>query len=387
MESAKVLIAGGGIGGLTAAIALLRKGFEVEVFEGARNFSEVGAGVTLAPNAMAGFQYIGLGAKIEACGTEPVRQVVRHWEDGRVLTTLERGTEMRDKYGAPYLYMHRADLHAILVETAEELGGKLHLASRVVEAGHEGASAWLKLEDGTIHRGNLVVGADGLKSAVRRIFEAISAHFTGHVAWRGVVPVDDELRELAQNPGNFIGPERMAVWYPLRGGTQINLVFFAREQGWTDDGWTIPATRDELRRVFEGWCQPVRYMIDHLEEGRLFKWAINARSALSTWNQGGCITLLGDAAHAMTPFLGQGASCAIEDAVVLSRALEASQSVVEGIARYEKARIEHATFIQAESNANAERLQSKDADNFGKKEIRNEETLGLFAYDAGKVEV
>jgi len=387
MESAKVLIAGGGIGGLTAAIALLRKGFEVEVFEGARNFSEVGAGVTLAPNAMAGFQYIGLGAKIEASGTEPVRQVVRHWEDGRVLTTLERGTEMRDKYGAPYLYMHRADLHAILVETAEELGGKLHLASRVVEAGHEGASAWLKLEDGTIHRGDLVVGADGLKSAVRRIFEAISAHFTGHVAWRGVVPVDDELRELAQNPGNFIGPERMAVWYPLRGGTQINLVFFAREQGWTDDGWTIPATRDELRRVFEGWCQPVRYMIDHLEEGRLFKWAINARSALSTWNQGGCITLLGDAAHAMTPFLGQGASCAIEDAVVLSRALEASQSVVEGIARYEKARIEHATFIQAESNANAERLQSKDADNFGKKEIRNEETLGLFAYDAGKVEV
>ena len=387
MESAKVLIAGGGIGGLTAAIALLRKGFEVEVFEGARNFSEVGAGVTLAPNAMAGFQYIGVGAKIEASGTEPVRQVVRHWEDGRVLTTLERGTEMRDKYGAPYLYMHRADLHAILVETAEELGGKLHLASRVVEAGHEGASAWLKLEDGTIHRGNLVVGADGLKSAVRRIFEAISAHFTGHVAWRGVVPVDDELRQLAQNPGNFIGPERMAVWYPLRGGTQINLVFFAREQGWTDDGWTIPATRDELRRVFEGWCQPVRYMIDHLEEGRLFKWAINARSALSTWNQGGCITLLGDAAHAMTPFLGQGASCAIEDAVVLSRALEASQSVVEGIARYEKARIEHATFIQAESNANAERLQSKDADNFGKKEIRNEETLGLFAYDAGKVEV
>jgi len=387
MESAKVLIAGGGIGGLTAAIALLRKGFEVEVFEGARNFSEVGAGVTLAPNAMAGFQYIGVGAKIEASGTEPVRQVVRHWEDGRVLTTLERGTEMRDKYGAPYLYMHRADLHAILVETAEELGGKLHLASRVVEAGHEGASAWLKLEDGTIHRGDLVVGADGLKSAVRRIFEAISAHFTGHVAWRGVVPVDDELRELAQNPGNFIGPERMAVWYPLRGGTQINLVFFAREQGWTDDGWTIPATRDELRRVFEGWCQPVRYMIDHLEEGRLFKWAINARSALSTWNHGGCITLLGDAAHAMTPFLGQGASCAIEDAVVLSRALEASQSVVEGIARYEKARIEHATFIQAESNANAERLQSKDADNFGKKEIRNEETLGLFAYDAGKVEV
>lgn len=387
MDKAKVLIAGGGIGGLTAAIALLRKGFEVEVFEGARNFGEVGAGVTLAPNAMAGFQYLGLGAKIEASGTEPVRQVVRHWQDGRVLKTLERGTEMRDRYGAPYLYMHRADLHAILVESAQELGGRLHLAARVVEAGHEGPQAWLRLEDGTVHHGDLVVGADGLKSAVRRNFEEISAHFTGHVAWRGVVPVDDELRDLAQNPGNFIGEERMAVWYPLRGGTQINLVFFAREQGWTDDGWTIPATRDELRTVFDGWCQPVRYMIEHLEEDRLFKWAINARSALSTWNQGGCVTLLGDAAHAMTPFLGQGASCAIEDAVVLSRAMEASGSVAEAIARYEKARIEHATFIQAESNANAERLQSKDADNFGKKEIRNEETLGLFAYDAGKVEV
>lgn len=387
MEKARVLVAGGGIGGLTAAIALLRKGFAVEVFEGARNFGEVGAGVTLAPNAMAGYQYLGLGGRIEAAGTEPVRQVVRHWEDGRVLKVLERGTEMRDKYGAPYLYMHRADLHAILVETARELGGTLHLAARVVEAGHDGPQAWLKLEDGTVHRGDLVVGADGLKSAVRKGFEDISAHFTGHVAWRGVVPVDDELRELAQNPGNFIGPERMAVWYPLRGGTQINLVFFAREQGWTDDGWTIPATREELRRVFEGWCQPVRYMIEHLEEDRLFKWAINARSALSTWNRGGCVTLLGDAAHAMTPFLGQGASCAIEDAVVLSRAMEASATVAEAIDRYEKTRIAHATFIQAESNANAERLQSKDADNFGKKEIRNEETLGLFAYDAGKVDV
>ncbi|AOR79573.1 FAD-dependent monooxygenase [Novosphingobium resinovorum] len=387
MDKARVLVAGGGIGGLAAAIGLLRKGFEVEVFEGAQSFGEVGAGVTLAPNAMAGLQYLGLGPRIEAAGSEPMRQVVRHWEDGRVLKTLERGNQMREKYGVPYLYMHRADLHAILVETARELGGKLHLSARVSEAGHDGAEAWLKLEDGTEHRGDLLVGADGLKSVVRRIFEPISAHFTGHVAWRGVVPVDAELRELAENPGNFIGPERMAVWYPLRGGTQINLVFFAREEGWTDDGWTIPARRAELQQVFAGWCEPIQYMIAHLEEDRLFKWAINARSALSTWNQGGCITLLGDAAHAMTPFLGQGASCAIEDAVVLSRAMEGSDTVAEAIERYERARIEHATFIQAESNANAERLQSKDADNFGKKEVRNEETLGLFAYDAGKVEV
>ena len=387
MKKLKVLVAGGGIGGLTAAIALLRKGFDVHVFEAANNFSEVGAGVTLAPNAMCGFSYIGVAEALEAIASFPKRQQVRHWQDARVLKTLERGDEMRQKYGHPYVYMHRADLHNVLIETTEQLGGVMHVSSRVVSADHDDNAAWIELANGEKHTGDLVVGADGVKSAVRQLYETSAPIFSGHVAWRGVVPTDDTLQVLAENPGNFIGPDRLVVWYPLRSGKQLNLVFFARQSGWSEDGWTIPATRAELEEIFEGWCPEVRHMITHLDESTLYKWAINMRSSLKNWNTGGRITLLGDAAHAMTPFLGQGASSAIEDAVVLARALEDSDTLNEALNRYQDARLERTAFIQAESNANAERMQDKDSDSFGKKEIRNEETLGLFAYDCGAVPV
>src|SRR5690606_13409588 len=128
--------------------------------------------------------------------------------------------------------------------------------------GHDGDGAWIELEDGNRPRADLVIGADGVRSAVRSVFEPINAHFTGHIVWRGIVEVDEDLRELAENPGNFIGHERIVVWYPLRGGKQLNLVFFARQGGWTQDGWTIPAQRSELLETFAGWCEPVQLMIE-----------------------------------------------------------------------------------------------------------------------------
>jgi salicylate hydroxylase len=173
----------------------------------------------------------------------------------------------------------------------------------------------------------------------------------------------------------------------MRGGTLLNMVFFARQDGWQEDGWTIPAQRQDLTDLFTGWCDGVQEMIAHTIEGKLFKWAINARTPLDRWAIGDRITLLGDAAHAMTPFLGQGASTAIEDAVILARALAASDSRAEGLQRYEAARIERVSMIQLESNANADRMQGDDADLFGMKTLRNEETLGLFAYDCGVVPV
>lgn len=382
MRSENIVIIGGGIGGLTAAIALRREGFGVTLLEAAPAFAEIGAGVTLSPNAMRGFDHIGLGEAIATAGVEPSRQRIQHWQDGRVLHAIDRsGT--RAKYGASYVYIHRADLHTILVAAAQHAGCVLRTDAAVVAVDKDGA----QLADGSVVSGDIIVGADGLKSVTRRLFEPAPAHFTGHVAWRGLAPVEGPLADLATWPGVHIGPGRMITRYPVRGGTLLNLVFFARQDGWTDDGWAIRATRADLQATFDGWCDEVQAMIAAAPEASLFKWAVNARMPLTEWVIDDRIVLMGDAAHAMTPFLGQGAACAIEDAIVLSRALGASATGAEGLRRYVAARKERTSFVQAESNANADRMQGDDSDLFGLGKVVNEETLGLFDYDCRTVPV
>lgn len=382
MRNEKIVIIGGGIGGLTAAIALRHQGFAVTLLEAAPAFAEIGAGVTLSPNAMRGFDYIGLGETIAIAGVEPSRQRIQHWQDGRVLHAIDRSST-REKYGASYVYVHRADLHAILVAAAKDTGCVLHTDAAVVAVDGNGAH----LQDHSVVTGDVIVGADGLKSVTRQLFEPVPAHFTGHVAWRGLAPVEGPLVDLTTWPGVHIGPGRMVTRYPVRDGTLLNLVFFARQEGWTDDGWSIPATRADLAATFDGWCDEVQTMIAAAPEASLFKWAINARTPLNDWVIDDRIVLMGDAAHAMTPFLGQGAACAIEDAIVLSRALGAAASTAEGLGRYVAARKDRTSWVQSESNANADRMQGDDSELFGLSKLVNEETLGLFDYDCRTVPV
>lgn len=376
MSKARITVVGGGIGGFTAAIALQASGFAVTLLEAAPAFGEVGAGVTLSPNAMKGYVYLGLAERIAAAGVEPTRQRIQHWQDGRTLVVMDRA-DMRQRYGAPYVYIHRADLHAILVDAAQAGGCTLLTGAAAVAV--EGTT--VLLADGRRIEGDLVIGADGLKSVVRGLFEPEKAHFTGHVAWRGLAPAEGALAELAAFPGMHIGPGRMVVRYPVRGSKILNMVFFARQEGWQQDGWTIPASRADLEETFAGWAPEVQAMIAAAPEDRLYKWAINARKPLSTWIIEDKVALLGDAAHAMTPFMGQGAACAIEDAIVLSRALAVAGSMGEGLQRYVAARHERATFIQQESNANADRMQARDTELFGLEGLRNEDSLGLLDYD------
>lgn len=378
----RITVVGGGIGGMTAATALAQAGFPVTLLEAAPVFGEIGAGVTLSPNAMKGLDHIGVCETVAAAGVEPSRQRVQHWQDGRTLVTMER-TGQREKYGAPYVYIHRADLHRILVEAARAAG--VDLQTNAAAARTEGTS--VILHDGRRIEGDVLVGADGLKSVVRQRFEAVQAHFTGHVAWRALAPVEGALADLASFPGIHIGPGRMITRYPVRGGSLLNMVFFARQPGWTEDGWSLPATPEDLAATYEGWCEDAQAMIRAAATGPIFKWAINARKPLSDWNLEGRITLLGDAAHAMTPFLGHGAACAIEDAVVLSRALAESDTPEAGLNRYVAARHDRTTFIQAESNANADRMQGQDSDLFGLGTMRDEESLGLFDYDCRTVAI
>lgn len=377
-----ILIAGGGIGGMTAAAALARAGFPVRLLEAAPAFGEIGAGVTLSPNAMRGLDFIGALEAVAAAGVEPQRQRIQHWQDGRTLFAMERG-DSRAKYGAPYVYIHRADLHQILLTIARDAGVKLQAGAPVVAS--EGTTAILA--DGSRIDADVLIGADGLKSAIRQRFETQPAHFTGHVAWRAVVPMTRELAPLGDWPGVHVGPGRMITRYPVRHSRLLNLVFFARSDAWPDEGWTIPAQPGELAATYAGWCNDVQAMIAAAQNVPHFRWAINARTALPHWVVDGRVALLGDAAHAMTPFLGQGAACAIEDAVVLARALTLAETPEAGLQRYEAARHARASFIQAESNANADRMQGADTDMFGLGKLRNEESLGLFDYDCRTVEI
>ncbi|MFV8819344.1 FAD-dependent oxidoreductase [Haliea sp. E17] len=380
MASLDIAVIGGGIAGLTAMLALLDRGHKVTLYEAAPAWGDIGAGITLSPNAMRGLDAVGVGEAVAATGMEPQLQHISHWQDGRVLREVDRSTTF-ETYRAHYIYIHRADLHQILVAAAEARGGRIALGKRLGDIDTSGEQPLLHFADDTTASADLVIGADGLKSRIRQLFDPQAPHFTGHIAFRALAPVSPAIQHLVDQPGMHIGPGKMVVRYPLRKGELLNLVFFARQDGWTEDGWAIPAEPGELQALYGDWCEDIQSMIAAVRPGTVFKWAINAHKPLAQWAIADKVTLIGDAAHAMTPFLGQGAATGIEDAVMLARALEDSATVAEALARFQAARHERTSFIQAESNANADRLQGSEAEMYGVGNMRNEETLGLFFYD------
>ena len=226
------------------------------------------------------------------------------------------------------------------------------------------------------------MGADGVRSVVRAVlFPSQPPSFTGQVAWRGMVPVELLPPEVqAMPPGIHVGPQRLFLRYPVRGGTLINFAAFVELDGWEEESWSIASTVPELLEHFADWDTVVRTIISATPMPGLYKWALHAREPLSGWIAGR-VTVLGDAAHAMLPFMGQGAATALEDAVVLARCLTGFASD-EALRRYETARRARTTMVQMQSRLLGLQLQGKDPDSLGRGPLLNEEALGLFEHDA-----
>ena len=388
MNKLNVLIVGGGIGGLAAAVSLQRAGFRVTVFEQAPALAEVGAGISISPNGALAIKALGLSTEFHKIARPADYQVVRQWQTGNALATATRGNHLMGTYGEGYYTVHRADLQSILARAvAAHDPEAIRLGRRFERFEQDADGVTVHFADGTSARGDLLLGADGVRSKVRsQLFGPEEVRFTGFIAYRGLVPMDLVPKEAMEPPCQvWMGERLMLNRYPVSGGKLLNFVAFALRSGWEEEGWSIPASKAEIREEFAGWHPHVTKIIEAAPEANLFKWALCARSALMRWVRGRA-AVLGDAAHPLLPYLGQGAVMAIEDAVLLGRAFHEAADVPEALARYEGARVGRARFVVERSTLMVPRYHSPDPDSF-RHDVPVDEALGLFNYDPAVVPV
>jgi salicylate hydroxylase len=396
-SEAKIVICGAGIGGLTAALALHQRGFDVTVFEQAETLSEVGAGLQLGANAVRVLSSLGLEERLIARASIPGEKQVRLWNTGKAWKLFDLGPASEELYGFPYLLMHRADLHDELRTAFEDAApGRLVLGKRLSSIVEKGLHVQLHFQDGTSTAADAVVGADGVHSVIRaELFGGSDPKFSGCVAWRGVVPASDLPEHLRVPIGtNWIGPHGHVIQYPLRRGELINFVGIVERDDWDVESWTTPGDTDELAADFTGWHADVSTVIHSLDKP--MKWALKLRPTMTTWSTSR-VTLIGDACHPTLPFLAQGAGMAIEDGLVLARALEKYPNNAEAFAAYEQARMTRTTAVVDGSAANVGRfhnplLSDPDladqyvADEWSKEKV-SERYQWLFEYNALEAEV
>ena len=360
----KVLIVGGGIGGLTAALCCFHFGHEVVVLEQAAELGDVGAGIQLPPNAMKVFEALGLAESVSENAFRPEAIETRMGESGRYIFTIPLAQQAIDRWGSPYLHIHRADYIRALKKTLDERAPEaLRLGSTVAGFKHQDAGVTLTLKDGAEIAGDILIGADGIKSTIReRLFGADKPRFTGNVAWRAVVPIE-RLSSHIPNPTAcaWFGRGRHAVTYRLRNGTHVNFVGVVERDDWTQEGWAEKGRVEEALKDFEGWNPSITQLIKSIESGALFRWALFDRSPLAKWSQGH-VTLLGDAAHPMLPFIAQGAAMAVEDSWVLAQEISQSgRSIAKSLEAYQDLRLTRTSKVQAASKANMKTFHQRSS--------------------------
>lgn len=341
LEGRAIAVVGGGVGGLAAALALARRGAAVTLWERAAEFGEVGAGLQIGPNGVAVLAALGVADRLAARATVPEAIELREHRAGRPVARLPLGAAAEARYGRPYWHLHRADLLAVLVDAAMAAGVQVRLGQAIAGP-----------DDAALVGAEVVVAADGVRSGLRAGVAAGGAvRFTGHVAWRGLMPAAQLPAELARPASRvWMAPGRHLVSYPLRGGRLVNFVAVEARDGWADEGWSSPGDPAELRRAFADFGGDAGTLIAAV--GDCFLWGLFDHPPLPAWSAGRLV-LLGDACHPMLPFLAQGATMALEDAFVLAAALDAAETPAAGIAAYERTRRPRATRVQRASARNA----------------------------------
>jgi len=353
-EPQTVLVAGAGIGGLTAALALAARGFEVRVLEQAERLEATGAGIQLSPNAARILIALGLGGALAACAVAPEALAIGSGRSGEVLARLPLGAHAAARYGAPYWVVHRADLQQALYEAAVRHPAiAIRLGTRVDDYAADGigVTATAVTANGRHEeRARVLIGADGLWSRIGRRFGP--PQFSRRSAWRAVVPADAVAPDLRRPETRlWLGPDAHFVHYPLRGGDEINLVAIVTDD-WAEPGWNVPGGREELLPHYGRWAGELRRLLQIPD--RWQKWALFDRAPVpGPWGEGP-VTLLGDAAHPMLPLIAQGGAMAIEDAAVLADRLASQRGDPAGACRsYEAIRRARTARVQREARENA----------------------------------
>ena len=350
----KVLIAGAGIGGLTAASCLLKAGYDVELYEQAPALGEVGAGIQMSANAMHVLNHLDLGERIAKVAVRPGAYVFRTFDTGEEISRFSLAEEHEKLHGAPYYQLHRADFHELLAARARELKPDVvRLNHTVTGFDEDGDGVTLRFADGTSARGDALVGADGVKSAVRRqIAGDAPATYTGDCAWRITLPVEDlPPNFLPQVMSVFMGPGAHVVCYYLRAGKLLNFVGLVETDEVSEESWTAKFPWEKLKADFEGWHETIQTIVDTVDHDKCYRWSLHYRPPIESWSTSRA-TLLGDSAHATLPYLAQGACMAIEDGAVLTRALGMTDTVADALQLYERNRIERTARIVRQSDAN-----------------------------------
>jgi len=353
----RILIAGAGIGGLTAALTLLNKGFDVAIYERSLQLEEVGAGIQIGPNGTKVLYALGLGAALAQVAFKPQAAEMRLGDSGRVIFSLPLGKTIEKRYHSPYLNIHRADLHRILVDAVRQKSpNAIHLGYEVKELYQTDARVTLHFLNGESAQGDVLVGADGVRSVIRKeLFDIEDGQFTGMAAWRMTIPTHRLPKNLVPpNATVWVGAGKHVVTYYLRGGELVNLVGVVEQVDWPYDNWTCRGNKHDILASYEGWHPTIRRIMEAGDETEYYQWALRELPPLATWSKGRA-TLLGDACHAMLPFMAQGAVMAIEDAWVLAAKLAAyPQDIAKALQQYEDTRKPRTTKVQATARRNGQ---------------------------------